>query len=453
MRPPGGLTSWSAGRMAKRRPFLISAYRGFGWSLTPLFNLLFMLRSRSGKELPARKGERFGTSGIARPEGRLVWIHAASVGETVSVLPLISRLAASDTKVLLTTVTVTAAELARQRLPDGVLHQFVPYDAPGPVTRFLAHWSPDLAIVVESEIWPCLFDEMRRRATPFVLLNGRLSDKSHRSWARLPAVSRYIFQCLDLVLAQSDADAGRFRRLGCKRVATPGNLKFDAAEPVANDAELARLKAQAGDRPVWLAALTHPGEDEIALAALDRLRRTFPDLLLVLVPRHPVRADEITELVRARHLGVARRSLGEAISPSIDVYLGDTLGEMGLYYKLAPVTFLGGSFNDAGGHNPVEAALCGSALVTGPRVSNARAVYKEFWINKGAVRVETADALCDQLHQLLSEPEKARRQAARARTLVDAGRGALDKSLEYLEPYLGAKSLEVTSEAEREDGA
>jgi 3-deoxy-D-manno-octulosonic-acid transferase len=222
---------------------------------------------------------------------------------------------------------------------------------------------------------------------------------------------------------------------------------------VANDAELARLKAQAGDRPVWLAALTHPGEDEIALAALDRLRRTFPDLLLVLVPRHPVRADEITELVRARHLGVARRSLGEAISPSIDVYLGDTLGEMGLYYKLAPVTFLGGSFNDAGGHNPVEAALCGSALVTGPRVSNARAVYKEFWINKGAVRVETADALCDQLHQLLSEPEKARRQAARARTLVDAGRGALDKSLEYLEPYLGAKSLEVTSEAEREDGA
>lgn len=445
--------SWSAGRMAEQRPILVSAYRGLAWCLTPLFSLLFALRSRSGKERPDRKGERFGRTGVPRPDGRLVWIHAASVGETMSVLPLVDRLAAAGNKVLLTTVTVTAAELAEQRLPAGALHQFVPYDAPGPVARFLEHWSPDLGMVVESEIWPCLFDEMHRRSAPFVLLNGRLSDKSHRGWARVPAVARYIFRCLDLVLAQSDADAKRFRRLGCRRVAVPGNLKFDAAEPAADPAELAILSDQVGDRPVWLAALTHPGEDEIALDAFEQLRKTFPDLLLLLVPRHPARADAVAELVQARGLVLARRSLGEALSASTDVYLGDTLGEMGLYYKLAPVTFLGGSFNDAGGHNPVEAALSGSALVTGPHVSNARAVYKEFWISNAAARVETAEALAARVEGLLSDPVNAGRQAKRARTLVEAGRGALEKSVDYLAPYLGGPEASTAQETSREDRA
>jgi len=439
--------------MAERRPFLISAYRGLARALTPLFNLLFTLRSRSGKELPGRKGERFGFAGKERPDGRLVWIHAASVGETMSVLPLIDRLSQAGNTVLLTTVTVTAAELAGQRLPAGALHQFVPYDAPGPVARFLAHWTPDLVMVVESEIWPCLFDEMRRRESPFVLLNGRLSDRSHRSWSRLPGVSAYIFRCLDLVLAQSDADAGRFRRLGCRRVAIPGNLKFDASEPVVDEEEVARLNGQLAERPVWLAALTHSGEDELALEAFETLRRTHPDLLLVLVPRHPARAEAVAELVRERGLGLARRSQGEAISSATHVYLGDTLGEMGLYYKLAPVTFLGGSFNDAGGHNPVEAALAGSALVTGPHVSNARAVYKEFWINNAAVRVTTAQALAEEVQRLLSDPGRARRQAKRARNLVEAGRGALEKSLDYLAPYLSGNGSGPETEAAREDGA
>lgn len=439
--------------MAERRPFLISAYRGCARALTPLFNLLFLLRSRSGKEIPARKGERFGYPQTPRPEGSLVWIHAASVGETMSVLPLIDRLAEAGHKVLLTTVTVTAAELAQQRLPDGAQHQFVPYDAPGPIARFLAHWSPDLVMVVESEIWPCLFDQMRRRATPFVLLNGRLSDRSHRSWSRLPKIARYIFQCLDLVLAQSDADARRFKRLGCKRVAIPGNLKFDATDPAVDGDELARLKAELGERPVWLAALTHSGEDDIALAVHERLRQTIPDLLLMLVPRHPARADDIAELVSDRQLGLARRSRGEPISASTDVYLGDTLGEMGLFYSLAPVTFLGGSFTDAGGHNPVEAALSGSALVTGPRVSNARAVYKDFWIGNAAGKAETPEELGVRIGRLLSEPAKAQRQAGRARTLVEAGRGTLDKSLDYLAPYLDGHRGSQAPEATREDGA
>lgn len=439
--------------MAERRPFLVSAYRGLARGLTPFFNLLFALRSRSGKELPQRKGERFGYAARQRPEGQLAWIHAASVGETMSVLPLIDRLAAAGVKVLLTTVTVTAAELAEQRLPDGAIHQFVPYDAPGPVSRFLSHWSPDVVMVVESEIWPCLFDEMRQRETPFLLLNGRLSDKSQKSWARLPALSGYLFSCLDLVLAQSDADALRFQHLGCSRVVSPGNLKFDAPEPAAEAGSLAALTAEIGGRPVWLAALTHPGEDEIALTAFEQLRQEFKELLLVLVPRHPARADAVSDLVRDRGLSVTRRSLGEAISSSTDVYLGDTLGEMGLYYKLAPVTFLGGSFNDAGGHNPLEAALSGSALVTGPRVANARAVYKEFWIENAAVRVENAEDLARRLQPLLQDPDGARLQAERARHLVSAGRGALDKTLTHLAAYLPLNSAGSPPEAVREDGA
>lgn len=422
--------------MAERTPFPVSAYRGLARLLTPLFNLLFFLRSRSGKEIAVRKGERFGRACLPRPAGKLVWVHAASVGETMSVLPLIERLVASGVNVLLTTVTVTAAELAEQRLPQGALHQFVPYDAPGPIGRFLEHWSPDLAMVVESEIWPCLFDEMRRRATPFVLLNGRLSDKSLQSWLRLPRVARYIFGCLDMVLAQSETDAARFRQLGCTRVETPGNLKFDAAAPAADEAEVARLAAMIGSRPVWLAALTHPGEEEIALAAHRDLRRDFPDLLLVLVPRHPARADTVADLLRSEGENLSRRSLGEDISGSTGVYLGDTLGEMGLYYRLAPVTFLGGSFNDAGGHNPVEAALAGSALVTGPRVSNARAVYKDFWIAAAAVRAASAGELQQRVALLLREPAQARQQAARAGALVVAGRGALDKTMEHLQPCL-----------------
>lgn len=189
-------------------------------------------------------------------------------------------------------------------------------------------------MVVESEIWPCLFDEMRSRQPPFVLLNGRLSDRSYRSWARFPRISGYLFRCLDMVLAQSAADGERFRLLGCRNVSTPGNLKFDAPDPAVDEGQATALLAQTGARPVWLAALTHPGEDEIVLEAFGRLTEDFPDLLLVLVPRHPVRTDDIAAMIDSRGLRAARRSLDQAIETDTDVYLGDTLGEMGLFLQI-----------------------------------------------------------------------------------------------------------------------
>lgn len=440
--------------MAESRPFPLAVYRAAARLGAPLLHLLFALRSRSGKEIDERKGERFGHAGRPRPSGRLVWIHAASVGETTSVLPLAEALCAAGNRVLLTTVTVTAAELARTRLPEGAIHQFVPYDTPASLARFLDHWSPDLAIVVESEIWPCLFEAIRERKVPFVLVNGRLSDRSKRNWSYVPGIASYIFRSLDRVLAQSEADAQRFRELGCRSVETPGNLKFDAVEPPVSEKDLEDLLRQVGRRPLWLAALTHPGEDEIVLETHVRLRQAFPDLLTILVPRHPARSDEVASLVRARGLALARRSLSEEAVPETHVYLGDTLGEMGLYYRVAPVTFLAGSFADVGGHNPLEAALLGSALATGPKVANARAVYKDFWMQDAALRVEMPEELADAVGALLTDREKAGRQAARARELVEAGRGALERTLQLLHPYLigagsGDPGAEKRPEAEQ----
>jgi len=436
--------------MAEKRPLLLSLYRAAAQGVSPLFHVLFALRSRSSKEIPARKGERFGKSERSRPEGSLIWIHAASVGETMSVLPLIDALAAEGHAVLLTTVTVTASELADKRLPDSAFHQFVPYDAPEPFRMFLDHWSPDLAMVVESEIWPCLFDGMKGRDIPFVLLNGRLSDASSRNWSRIPTTSRYIFGCLDAVLAQSRADADRFVSMGCKNVEAPGNLKFDASEPLVDENALRQLNSQIGNRKIWLAALTHPGEEEIVFAAHDKLRQEFPDLLLVLVPRHPARAPEIAQAAGERGLKLAARSSADPVRPETDVFLGDTLGEMGLYYRLAPVTFLGGSFVDVGGHNPVEAALAGSALVTGPRVANARGVYKDFWNKEAALRVSEPSDLAQSVGALLNDVDRVRGQAETARSLVEEGRGALGKTLELLKCILSGAGSRQRAEPEDE---
>lgn len=439
--------------MAEQRPFLLRFYRALARGLTPLFHGLFWLRSRSGKEVAARKGERFGVSTAPRPSGKLIWVHAASVGETTSVLPLIERLTAAGHKVLLTTVTVTAAELAEKRLPDGARHQFMPFDAPGPLKRFLTHWSPDLTLIVESEIWPCLFDELRSRKIPLVLLNARLSDKSFHTWSKVGPLARFVFSCPDRVLAQSSADAKRFSRLGSLAVDSPGNLKFDADAPPVNGETVALLEQQIAGRKLWLAALTHPGEEDAVLAAHIQLQQTFPDLLLVLVPRHPVRAGEVCGLATKCGLEVITRSSGALLSARCGVFLGDTLGEMGLFYSLAPVTFLGGSFGEAGGHNPVEAALVGSALLTGPKVANARAVYKEFWSKHAAIKVEEPEDLAAAVAALLRTPRTGQEQACRARAIVEEGRGALNKTLTILAPYLTADSCEPAAGMPRDTEA
>lgn len=422
--------------MAKARPILVTLYLLLAQLAAPFYLVVHLIRCRQGKDDPARSNEKWGKPRIKRPSGPLVWVHAASVGETNSVLPLIDALADRGFFVLLTTVTRTSAKIAAARLPEGAVHQYVPFDSPAFIRCFLKHWQPDLAMTVESEIWPGFFVELRRWQIPLVLVNGRMSDRSFKGWARLKQSAAYIFGCVDLALAQSPADASRLERLGCRQVVCPGNLKFDARPQAVDSSQLEALRTAVGARAVWLAALTHPGEDEIVLAAHRKLLENSADCLLVLVPRHPERGDAIEDLALKRGFKLARRSRGELPSAETEIYLGDTLGEMALFYQLAPIAFLGGSFADVGGHNPVEAAIFEAAILSGPKVANARVLYKALWQDGGAQQVERPEDLSAAVEALFQDEDGRRRQIACATKVAESGRGALDRTLEQLEPLL-----------------
>ncbi|MFD1695294.1 3-deoxy-D-manno-octulosonic acid transferase [Roseibium aestuarii] len=426
-----------------RLPLPLALYRRLASSAGPVYRLLHRVRRSAGKDDPLRGAERFGVTNCSRPTGPIasgpcVWVHAASVGETVSVLPLIERLVAEGAFVVLTTVTRTSAELAADRLPKGAVHQFACYDHPAYLGAFLDHWRPDLALVVESEVWPVTWLTLAERHVPLVLINGRMSEKSFRGWSRVGRSAEVIFGCLDLCLAQSPADAERLALLGARHVGCPGNLKFDGALAPADPQELERLQAQIGARPVWLAALTHPGEEEIVLKAHHALLADHPDLLLLLVPRHPARAADVRALCEREGLSVAQRSAGDAISPQTGVYLGDTIGEMGIFYSLCSTIFLGGSFADVGGHNPLEPLRAGAGLITGPKVANARTTYQALWQADAACRVETPEALTAAVAGLLFDPARAERLSRNGQAVIDASSGAVERTLERLRPLLAS---------------
>lgn len=425
-----------ANRDKVARSLTLRCWRLLAGLSLPLLRLVHASRLKAGKEDPARQGERFGEASLPRPDGRLVWMHAASVGETNSILPLVERLVADGLIVLLTTVTRTSAEVAAQRLPAGAFHQFAPFDAPQLVGRFLDHWRPDLALVVESELWPSTFSLLALRGVPLVIVNGRMSARSFSGWRKAGRAARALFSCVDLCLAQSNADAARYRSLGIGQVRSPGNLKYDAEPPAADPAAQAALAANLAGRPAWLAASTHPGEDEIALKAHAELQVHYPDLLLLLMPRHPARGEEVAGLLASRSERFARRSTGELPQPDQTVYLMDTLGEMGLALRLANVVFLGGSFVQVGGHNPVEPAQLAVPLVTGPHVANARAIYRDLWENKASIRVGEPERLAEAVGTLLADPETARTMAERARAVAGEGAGALRRTLDALAPLL-----------------
>ncbi|MDE0391184.1 MAG: 3-deoxy-D-manno-octulosonic acid transferase, partial [Rhodospirillales bacterium] len=371
------------------------SYRYASLLATPFIDAWLAHRRRRGKEDRARFGERLGRPSLPRPEGRLVWMHGASVGESISLLPLVARLreALPDIQVLITSGTVTSAQLLRERLPAGVQHQFVPADRPGAVRRFTRHWQPDLAVWVESELWPNLILETAARGCPMLLLNGRMSDRSNARWRRAPQLSRPLLAAFDSVLAQTEADAERFRALGARNVAVRGNLKNDAHPLPANEKGVAVLGQAIGARPCWAAASTHEGEEEIVAESILALRRTFPDLLTILAPRHPERGDTTAELLERSGLATVRHSTGGAIAPGTAVYLVDTMGELGLIFRLASIAFVGGSLAPHGGHNPLEPARLDCALVTGPHTENFTEAYAALEDASAVSRVSDARTL------------------------------------------------------------
>lgn len=418
---------------------LVPVYRGLTVALGPAVRLYLAHRLRRGKEDAVRFSEREGFPSRVRPPGPLLWIHAASVGEAVSTLALIDRLAGERPalNMLVTTGTVTSAHLLATRLPTGhAWHQYVPVDRPVWVRRFLAHWKPDLALWIESELWPNLIVETRRRGIPLLLVNGRMSLASFRRWTRLPALIRPLLRSFDLCLTQDAIQAERFARLGAPRALTVGDLKSAAAPLPVDEAAFAALDAAIGRRPRWLAASTHAGEEEIAAEAHARLRQRFPDLLTVIAPRHPARGNEIAEGLRRRGLRLSRRSLSQPIAADTDIYLADTLGELGLFYRTAGIAFIGGSTNAIGGHNPLEAALLDCAILHGPDMANAAAIAEALRAAGASEVVTDAGSLARALETLLVDPSARARRAAAAATVAARQRHVLDAVLDRLSPWL-----------------
>lgn len=380
----------------------LTLYRAAMGLAEPFAGPLLAARAWRGKEDPARIGERLGRASAPRPDRPMVWMHAVSVGEATSLLPLIERLgeARPDLGLLLTTGTRTSAEVIAPRLPTGAIHQYAPIDAPGAVTRFLGHWRPAAGFFVESELWPNLISAARAGGTRLGLISARMTEKSAAGWRRRPAAAHEVLSAFELILAQDDASAARLEGLG-GQVGGRLNLKRLGAPLAADEAEVARLKAAIGERPVVLAASTHPGE-ECPIAEAVRELAGAP--LLILAPRHPERAAEIEADLRSVGFAIARRTAGPADLANVDVYLADTLGEMGLFYRLADVAVMGGGFvAGVGGHNPLEPARLGLGVVSGRDVFNFADIYRELAEAGGAVMV---DALGDLkvLGELVRQP-------------------------------------------------
>jgi 3-deoxy-D-manno-octulosonic-acid transferase len=381
-------------------------------------------RAAKGREDVARLAEREG-HGAARPAGRLLWLHAASVGEARSLLPLLDALAgrAPDLRFLVTTGTVTsAAQLPGWLAPaiaDRVQHRYAPLDVPAWVARFLDGWRPDAAVRVESEFWPNTLAACRERGLPVVLVNARLSARSAERWQRFaPRTARRLLGGFAAIIPRSAEDAARFETLGVTRLAPPGDLKW-SADPLPADPEaLAALRAAIGARPVFLAASTHPGEEALALAAAAELRAARPDLLTVLAPRHPDRGAELAALAS----GAPRRSQG-ALPDAGPVHIADTMGELGLFYRVAGAALVGGSLVPHGGQNPLEPARLGCPILFGPHMDNFAEASAALLAAGGAIRVAAPDAaaLAAALAPVLTNPERARALAEAAARVAAPG--------------------------------
>ncbi len=422
--------------MSKRLPPTLRAYRLFSVFARPIVPLALAARARRGKEDRERLAERRGDASVGRPPGPLVWIHGASVGELISVLPLIERINTRDVNVLVTSGTVTSSGLAAQRLPAGVIHQFAPLDIPVYARRFFDHWRPDLALFVESDLWPNRIIEASRRRVPMILINGRLSENSYQRWRYLPAAITDLLQRFDLCLARTPADAERLSALGAPRLITTGNLKLDVPAPPYDEGHLAHLKRAIGGRPMMAAASTHEGEEAAMIEAHRRLAPDFSGLLTLIAPRHPERGPAIAERIAAAGMTVKLRSRGEMPDATTDIYVADTLGELGLIYRLAPVVFIGGSLVRRGGQNPIEAAKLGVAVVHGPHVWNFAEVYAALDEAHGAEMVPDVSRLTGRLGMLLAHPAARERVAENAYNTVESLGGALERTLSSLEPYL-----------------
>ncbi len=415
--------------------FALSGYRMAGMAAYPFARPYLSYRAAKGKEDKQRRLERFGYSSAERPRGPLVWFHAASVGETLALIPLIREIRKRDIHVLLTTGTVTSADISRTRLGNDVIHQYVPLDIKICINRFLTYWAPDAAITAESEIWPVTMMELERRHIPQIRVNARISDRSFDRWKRYSDFAEALFSKLALVVVQSDVDAERFRDLGSWPVITSGNLKGDTDPPPCDQAQLDLYKRQIGNRKTWAAISTFDGEEKAA-ATVHAAIKSRNGQLTIIVPRHPERADEIEAMLKGMNLNVARRSRNDVITPETDIFLGDSIGEMGLYLRLTELAFVGRSLMAEGGQNPLEPAMLGCAVLSGAHVQNFREAYQKL-LRSGAGRIiRDVEMLAKAVHYLLANDNERYKMIDAGGRVIQDMRGALSLTLKALEPYI-----------------
>jgi len=396
----------------------------------PLLLLLLRLRVRQGKEDPARWLEKTGIPSLPRPLGTLVWFHAASVGESKAVLPLITQYltAHEDRSALITTGTRTAAALLSGQLPPRAVYQFAPLDNPRWLRRFLAHWQPNALVLVESELWPNMLHLTAKRA-PVALINARMSPRSQRRWGKFSGLARRVFAPISTFTAQDTSSAAFLRGLTSRPVTLTGNLKFDAAPLPVEEAALITLQQQLGSRPVWLAASTHPGEDSILVNAHTRIRERYPDALLILAPRHPKRGAALA----AQFPNSGLRSRGDSPAPDTSVYIADTLGELGLWYRAAPIAFIGGSLIPHGGQNLFEPAQLGCALITGDHLFNFAELAAHLEAHSALSRASDAASVAAAVKQLFDTPPLLQQQQQNAQIAAKKLQGGINATLRIVE--------------------
>jgi len=415
---------------------ILRLYAILSYLLVPLLKAYLRVRLKKGKEVQDRIQERFGISTYPRKKGKLIWLHGVSVGESLSLLSFIHYLARlyPDLNILLTTGTTTAAKLVESKLPSNAIHQFFPLDVPLYWKRFLDHWQPDVALVTESEIWPNMIQGCKHQGIPLFLINARLTEKSFKRWLYFSKTAYKIFSGFRFIFAQSESIAQRLRHF-TGHVQVMPNLKFAAQPLTCNEEVLKALSQKIKDRPIIAFGSTHPGEEDIIFPVFKKLKDTFPDLLMLLAPRHVVRSESITQRLSQLNHTTARRSKEELPTTETDVFLFDTMGELGLFYRLSPISFVGGSLVPGiGGHNPIEPAQLGCAVLWGPYMVNASDICAI--LDKYAFSV-SENTLYHTLHDLLKNPSKALKAGKDIQSLALDQKGNLKDLAKMCEPFLG----------------
>ncbi|MDO5386890.1 MAG: 3-deoxy-D-manno-octulosonic acid transferase [Pseudomonadota bacterium] len=396
-------------------------------------------RQENDKEDMKRFNERIGKPLMKRPEGRLIWFHGASVGESISMLPLINRLLEiyDDAHVMVTTGTTTSADIMAKRLPARAFHQYIPIDNPAFTARFLRHWHPDLALWFESDFWPAMLSGIKKRGIPLVLVNGRISNKSFKRWQQFDFISRELLGCFTFCLGQSEEDAYRLKVLGAKETACLGNIKY-AGLPIPVDAEkLAELKRRIGSRPVWLVSSTHHDEEAKIARFIPEIKEAAPGLLTIIAPRHPQRGYEVNNAVKEiSGLSTSLRSAGDEITPETDVYIADTIGEMGLWYSLCPLVFIGGSLIPHGGQNFMEPSRMRDAVIVGPHMHNFTDAMNRAKKADAIIQVNDVLELKDTVITLLKSPELLEAKRSLAYNWASGENKVLDGILDKVRGYI-----------------